>query len=232
MEQMNLIRKQIGQRTGLAIPSSLSRAQRHLFEELNAMTQSVGLDYWNILAREPAERTSALDLIKRSIVRGEVVDEYTFIDDLLATRICQYFLPERSLNQRRKTKRFQRFNDYILERLYLQQKLAFVKDVYQVPKDIASTIEAVNALRNAMAHTYFPENLRAYRIKGRPAPRKGTTVHYRGLDIFTPAGIENFKLDCMRVVDFLLWKMKRRKKGISRMKITNTAVAEDTQKII
>ncbi len=64
---------------------------------------------------------------------------------------------------------------------YLVHKLAFLKDVYNVPKNIASTIEEINALRNAMAHAFFPENLRAYQMKGRPAPRKPITVSYKGL---------------------------------------------------
>ncbi len=201
----------LSKRNGIPVPASLTKVQRHLFEQLNAMAQSVGLDYWNILAREPAQRTSELSLIKRSIVRGEIIDEYTFIDGLLAEKMCEYFLPEQSLGRRWKTKRFQRFNDYVLERLYLQQKLKFVKDVYDVPKDIAERIDRINALRNAMAHTYFPENLRDYRMKGRPAPRKPITIFYKGHDIFTPIGIETFKVDCMEAIEFLQSKMKRRK---------------------
>jgi len=86
-----------------------------------------------------------------------------------------------------------------------------LKDVYRVPKNIASTIEEINSLRNAMAHAFFPENLRAYQMKGRPAPRKPILVRYKGEDIFTVAGAQRFVDDCSDVVDFLLRKLKRRR---------------------
>jgi hypothetical protein len=92
------------------------------------------------------------------------------------------------------------------------QKLVFLKDVYRVPKNVASAIEEINSLRNAMAHAFFPENLRAYQMKGRPAPRKPITVRYKGEDAFTQAGIQKFTDDCSNVVNFLVWNIKRRKK--------------------
>ena len=99
----------------------------------------------------------------------------------------------------------------MIERLYLTQKLAFLKDVYRVPKNIASSIEEINAVRNAMAHAFFPENLRAYQMKGRPAPRKPISVRYKGEDIFTAVGAQRFVDDCTEVVDYLLWRLKRAK---------------------
>jgi len=62
-----------------------------------------------------------------------------------------------------------------------------------------------------MAHAFFPENLRAYQMKGRPAPRKPISARYKGEDIFSVAGAKRFVDDCADVVDFLLLKLKRRK---------------------
>ena len=190
----------------------LTRKQRQLQKELDAIFETLGLDYWDIVDREKEARTPVLEVIKREIVRGEIVSEYTVIDDLLATKLCNYFFPGQNLIRRWKTKRFLRFNFYILERLYLTQKLALIKDVYTVPKNISSTIEEINSLRNSMAHAFFPENLRSYQMKGRPAPRKPITVRYKGEDVFTAVGIEKFKADCVEIIDFLIWKMKRRRK--------------------
>lgn len=66
-------------------------------------------------------------------------------------------------------------------------------------------------LRNAMAHAFFPENLRAYHMKGPPAPRKPIPVLYRGDDIFSAAGAKKFVDDCAQVTQFLRKKLKRRR---------------------
>jgi hypothetical protein len=192
--------------------SRLTKKQRELREDLDNIARTIGVDYWNILDREPEARTPVLEVTKREMIRGEIVSQYTLIDDLLASKLCEYFFPGQKLIQLWKTKRFQRFNYYILERLYLVQKLVFVKDVYRVPKNIVSTIEEINALRNAMAHTFLPENLRVYQMKGRPAPRKPITVWYKGQDVFTASGMQKFKDDCVNVCEFLVLTIKRRKK--------------------
>jgi|SRR5580700_1997478 len=193
------------------MPDALTVKQRALVKELDQIAKVVRVDYWNIHERERESRTPVLEVMKREMIRGEIVGQYTLIDDLLSTELCRYFLPGKNLITQWKTKRFRRFNYYIIERLYLTQKLAFLKDVYRVPKSIASTIEEINSLRNAVAHAFFPENLRAYQMKGRPAPRKPIPVRYKGEDIFTVAGAQRFVDDCSGVVDFLLWKLKRRR---------------------
>src|SRR5437660_1583586 len=189
----------------------LTLKQRRLLKELEEVSRIVRVDYWNIREREREARTPVLEVMKRELIRGEVVGQYTLIDDLLSTKLCRYFLPGGSLIAQWKTKRFRRFNYYVIERLYMTQKLAFLKDVYDVPKPIATTIEGINALRNAMAHAFFPENLRAYQIKGRPAPRKPVMVRYKGKDIFTIEGINVFVEDCGNVVDYMLWNLKQRR---------------------
>jgi hypothetical protein len=192
---------------------SLTAKQRRLTRELEEISKVVRVDYWNILQRERAARTPVLEVMKRELILGEVVGQYTLIDDLLSTELCRYFLPGKNLIVQWKTRKFRRFNYYVIERLYLTQKLAFLKDVYNVPKPISSKIEEINALRNAMAHAFFPENLRAYQMKGRPAPRKPITVRYRGHDLFTAGGVKTFVDDCSEVVDFLFLQLKRRRRA-------------------
>lgn len=54
----------------------------------------------------------------------------------------------------------QLFNFHLIEELSLMPKLRFVKSISGVPKGIAADIERLNSLRNAMAHSFFPENLK------------------------------------------------------------------------
>jgi hypothetical protein len=67
-----------------------------------------------------------------------------------------------------------------------------VKAIYKVPKAIAANIEALNALRNGLAHAFFPENLRS----AKPV--------YKGKDIFTIDGLTRFIADMGAVHDFFL----------------------------
>jgi hypothetical protein len=201
----------IGIQSGPKMADSLTAKQRKLVNELEEIAQTVRVDYWNILQREKGSRTAVLEVMKRELIRGEVIGQYTLIDDLLSTELCKYFLPGKNLIAQWKTKRFRRFNYYVIERLYLTQKLAFLKDLYRVPKQIARNIEELNALRNAMAHAFFPENLRAYQLKGRPAPGKPIVAHYKGQDIFTIEGVNRFVDDCSEVFAFLNKHLKRRK---------------------
>jgi hypothetical protein len=191
----------------------LTQRQRKLIRELEEIASVVRIDYWNIRDREKEARTPVLEVTKRELIRGEVIGQYTLIDDLLSTEVCLYFLPGKDLIKQWKTKKFRRFNYYVIERLYMTQKLAFLKDVYDVPRDIASRIEEINALRNAMAHAFFPENLRVYQMKGRPGPRKPVIVRYRGQDLFSVEGVTAFVADCSRITDFLFRKLKRRPKA-------------------
>lgn len=191
--------------------ASLNATQRRLKNELDEIAEIVGVDYWNIRNYEREAWTPKLQVMKRQLVRGEVVTQYTLIDDLLSTELCRYFFPGKTIFKQWKTKRFRRFNYYVIERLYMTQKLAFLKDVFNVPREIASKIEEINALRNALAHAFFPENLRAYQIRGRPAPRKEIVVRYRGHDIFTVGGARAFAEDCGQVTEYLVLKLKRKK---------------------
>ena len=177
----------------MATQRHLTRTQKRLVDDLDKIMSVVGLDYWNILDRHPEydqHRTVVLQAITREIVRGELISQYTLIDEQLGSKICRYMFESKAFMKLWKTKKFERFNYFILEKMSLMEKLAFVKDVYQMSKTIAADIEAINAIRNALAHSFFPENLRAYRSKHGSALRKLTGPHYKGIDILTFDGID------------------------------------------
>ena len=110
-----------------------------------------------------------------------------------------------------KTKKFERFNYFVLEKMSLMEKLAFVKDVYVVPKGIAADIESINAIRNAVAHAFFPENLRAYRSKPGGTARQFAGPPYKGVDVFTFDGFGRFVADARRVVEFMVMDTRRKR---------------------
>lgn len=67
-----------------------------------------------------------------------------------------FFGHKRSFIELWKTKLFKLFNYHVLEELSLMAKLRFVKSISKVPKSVAADIERLNALRNGLAHAFFP----------------------------------------------------------------------------
>jgi hypothetical protein len=188
----------------------LTGTQKHLVSELDKIMVAARLDYWNILDTESDWRTTHLQLITREIIRGQVVSKYTLIDEQLGSRICHYMFDNKKFMRLWKTRKFERFNYYTIEKMSVMEKLAFVKDVYTVPKAIASNVEQINAIRNAVAHAFFPENLRAHRAKQRSPMRRMFGPHYKGIDIFTFPGFERFLSDAQNVVQ-VLSRVRRKK---------------------
>jgi len=66
-------------------------------------------------------------------------------------------------------------------------KLRFVKAISGIPKGIAADIERLNALRNAVAHSFFPENLK------RQKPM------WKGKAVFTREGFASFEDDIAEI---------------------------------
>ncbi len=171
----------------------LSSLQKKLLAELEEVAELARLDYVNILDYDPEERTARLRLMQNQIVRSQIIADYTFVDEMLGSAICHYFFgKKRGFIKLWKTKRFKTFNYYILEVLSLTEKLRLVKAITKVPKPVAADIEALNALRNGLAHAFFPENLRS----AKPV--------YKGKDIFSHDGLQRFIEDMSKVSDFFV----------------------------
>lgn len=131
--------------------------------------------------------------MKNQLIRSQIIMDYTFVDEMLGGAICHYFFgKKKGFIKLWKTNKFRNFNHYILEVLSLTEKLRLVKAISKVPKGVASNIEALNALRNGLAHAFFPENLRS----AKPI--------YKGKDIFTIEGLSTFIADMGKVSDFFV----------------------------
>ena len=78
------------------------------------------------------------------------------MDEFLSAVICwHYFGKKRGFPELWKTKRFKSFNYFILEKLYLLQKLDLVRSIHDTPKWVSSDLAALNELRNGIAHSFF-----------------------------------------------------------------------------
>lgn len=172
---------------------SLTKKQKNLVAELEKVSELLGLDWRKIKGYDRDSRTPHLERMKRHLIIGEVVMQYTLIDEYLNVALCHHFFGrKKSLIKLWKTKKFQNFNYNILEGLFLVEKLRYVKSFKKIPKGIAKDIEQINVLRNGLAHAFFPENLK----RSKPI--------YKGSSIFTFEGIERFVEDMSEISEFFV----------------------------
>jgi hypothetical protein len=165
--------------------AGLTKKQRRIVEDLPQLESELGLSPADLI--EAGEigggLTAALEVARRRLIASGIVQEYTFIDELLGTIIVKYFFGASIGPRAWRTKRFQRFNYYILEKLSLLQKLDLVHAIRALPRDVLDYVQTLNHLRNAMAHSFFAENLR------------GLRTFYKGQDVLTLEGFLAFRAD-------------------------------------
>lgn len=171
----------------------LTKKQRALVTELKELISGLDLSPDEIAEEaDPDARTTYLEIAKDQIVRSAVVLKYVLMDEFLSAIMCwHYFGKTRGFSQLWKTKPFKTFNYFILERLYLLQKLDLVKSVHVLPKWVSSDLAALNELRNAVAHSFFPQNRR----------RK---PEWKGQSVFTRPGFDRFLEDMQKLSDFFV----------------------------
>jgi hypothetical protein len=176
----------------------LTGKQRRLVGELRQLLSTLMLDPEAIIADEDVDgRTPRLELAKDQIIRSAVILKYVLMDEFLSAVICwHYFGKKRGFPQLWKTKRFRSFNYFVLERLYLLQKLDLVKSIHEIPKPVAADLAALNDLRNGIAHSFFPQNRR----------RK---PEWKGKSIFTDTGFDRFLEDMGKLSDFFVERFWR-----------------------
>ncbi len=170
----------------------LGSYQRRLIRELEQVSDLTGIDFWRIREYDAEGRTVILRRMKDQIIRGFVINRYALVDELLGSEICRYFFGEVNFVRLWRTQRFRRFNHYVLEILSLLEKLRLVRAVRELPQQVRRDIEALNALRNGLAHTLFPENLRTARPE------------WKGRSIFSIQGLERFNEEIQTTINVLV----------------------------
>lgn len=174
----------------------LTKGQKARISELNKIVDLTRTDYLNIAQYEPEARTPVLEHMKQKIIRGHIVDGYVFIDELLGVIICHHFFgKKKGFIKLWKTKKFRNFNYHVLESLSLLRKLALARDIVSIDNKTIDRIKAVNAVRNAIAHLFFPENKSEYKRRKK--------VTYGGKDVFSLDGLRNFEDDLRAINESL-----------------------------
>ena len=174
----------------------LTDKQRRLVRELDEIASLLRLNYREIRTYEKESWTPRLKRVRDHFIRGEVILEYTLVDEFLNNILCHHFFGRKiSFIRLWKTKKFRNFNYYVLEKLYLLEKLAYVKAFVNIPRGIVEDINRLNTLRNAVAHAFFPENLRS----SKPT--------WKGKDIFSIEGLGQFNEDMAAIDDYFICKM-------------------------
>jgi hypothetical protein len=146
----------------MSVTPKLTKKQQELVAELGHLTSILGLDYDKIITEaDPEARTTLLELAKDQLTRSAVILKYVLMDEFLSGVMCwHYFGKKRGFPDLWRTKRFKSFNYFILEKLYLLQKLDLVRSIHGIPKWVSSDLAALNELRNGIAHSFFPQNRR------------------------------------------------------------------------
>jgi len=157
-------------------------------DELRKVYDLLNLDYEKVLTGPSKDKATKIDIVKNKVIRGQIIVWYTIIDEFLTNRICRYFFgKKKKFEILWKTKKFQNFNYYIIEQLYLLQKLRLAKSISKIPKNVAADIEKLSVLRNGIAHTFFPENLRS------------SKPNWKGKDVFKFEGIKLLSEDISKI---------------------------------
>ena len=153
------------------------------------------MDVWNIESykQPPFNRKVLLEIMKDKLVRGHVVLKYAYIDEFLTDIICNYYFHLQSMKNTTyreiwRTKRFRTFVHYLMDETFLLKKLSLVEAIKKVPTNVSSAIKRINDVRNAFAHSLFPENRRRY--------MKDKKALYAGKHVLSLEGINAFNQDC------------------------------------
>jgi hypothetical protein len=178
---------------------ALTRRQRELLKEVEAIAALTKLDYYKIEEADPEARIPLLKIAINNMVIAQVVTCYTLLDEILSDIIARYFfkVPKKQLHFGKlwRTKKFQTFNHHILDEMYFLKKMELV---HAMTRYRAKSLRpSARSTRYGMPlHTvFFPENRKEH--------RKSKKVLYTGKDIHTRDGLELFLNDWHPAWDYL-----------------------------
>jgi len=144
----------------------LTKKQKRLVKDPEQLYALLSLDFYNNKSYPKQRRTVLLELMQRAVARQEVVTAYTHVDEYLASELCVHFFgTKRNFGKLWGARKFKLFNAHFIEELSLLPKFRYVKSLKTIPRSIAADIERLNALRNAVAHSFFTENVRKSQAK-------------------------------------------------------------------
>ncbi len=178
----------------------LSKHQARALRDYERILEAVALNPDRVLEfaeSDPEAIIPTLRSMTDQVVRSDVILEYTMIDMELEFLVLHHFFG--SGKRFGAAKRTQRYRTLcrMLQNTYLRQKLSIVRSFKEIPGPIVQSIEAINDLRNGLAHTFFVSGLSA---------RKRT---YKGHNIFTRKGFNVFHKDIWEIRYFFTPWLRR-----------------------
>ncbi len=175
---------------------ALSKSEQFLYAEAEEIARISQMNFWDVEDLPKSERKTHLELSIRHMVTAAVVSHYTLLDDVLAEIICRYYFPaKRKRYALWKKESFRVFVTFLLDEIYLLKKLETVHALRLLPGEVRSIIQKANALRNSLAHSFFPENRKEHSKAGK--------VLYGKKDINTAEGLGAFQTDCSEAFNYL-----------------------------
>jgi hypothetical protein len=113
--------------------------------------------------------------------------------------ICDFYFRrrkgEKTYSRLWKLKEFRIFNHFLLDEATTITKMNMAKAIILLPGDVEDIINRINAVRNVVAHSFFPENRRKYMI--------GKRVLYGGSNIYSADGMRKLEEDFQTVRKYL-----------------------------
>ena len=173
----------------------LTKRQSQLIEDLERIAAPFRIDTAQ-LPSETRSRTDQLLVVFHQWARGQVILRYTLIDEYLGAIIANYYFGKPKVGhygQLWRKKKFRLFSHYVLDELYLPKKVELVSAIKPLPSGIRGKIMGINDLRNALAHSFFPQNRRRYYKRG--------GLLYEGTDFFSRLGVEKFWTDADEAIE-------------------------------
>ncbi len=168
---------------------ALTKTQKSLLKEARDIAVLAKLDIWNIEKQDEEARAPLLRIAISQMVIAEVVTQYTLLDEILTDLGCRYYFKKKGKRFILwRQKKFRVFVNYIMDEMFLIKKMELVHAIKPLPREVRSIVHRINSVRNAIAHSFFPENRKEHRKFGK--------VLYLGKDIRTSEGLKGFKDDC------------------------------------
>ena len=178
--------------------SNITRKQKKLADDIKDLIDSRGLNIEHILKdKDSNARTAMLESAKDQIIRGEIIFDYTLIDEAMNAIIRDFFFGKVYKTNNKHT---DVFDKGILEKIFLLDKLDLVREVCKVPRYVNEFVSAINGIRNGMAHSLILEELH----KNKPVYKKKSLYKKEGMEIYSE--------DLDKVIDFFTekaWGIKR-----------------------
>ena len=164
-------------------------------DEATAMARLVGANVDEIKDKSDVRLMLAIN----KLVIAEVVTQYTLIDEMLAEIIVRHFFDIEPdvlhFEKAWKREKFKIFVHHILDEMFLLKKLSLVQAIRPVPSGVSRIINRIDAVRNGLAHSFFPESRKENRATGK--------VLYESADIRSLDGLRQFKDDAATAYRYL-----------------------------